>query len=73
MGSETPASAADIAARSNRLPRRSADSTPTATPETTHSTAAPAASDAVTGSRSFISGHTGWPFLKEYPKQGGGQ
>ncbi len=60
IGSDTPASATLIAARSNTEPRRSADSTPTATPLVSQSTAAPAASDIVTGSRSRMSGSTGF-------------
>ena len=65
IGSETPASATPIAARSNTLPRRSAESTPTLTPPTSHSTAAPAASDSVTGSRSSRSGSTGFWLMNE--------
>ena len=59
IGSDTPASATPIENRSNRVPRRSADSTPTDTPPTSHKTAAPMASDSVTGSAATICGHTG--------------
>ena len=59
MGSETPASAMPIAARSKTLPRRSAESTPMATPPTSQMTGRPTASDSVTGSRSSRSGQTG--------------
>ena len=65
MGSDTPASATPIAARSKTLPRRRADSTPTPTPNTTHSTAAPTASEIVTGNRSSNSGSTGFWVMKE--------
>jgi hypothetical protein len=60
IGNETPARATLIAALSNTEPRRSAESTPTATPLVSQSTAAPAASDIVTGSRSMMSGSTGF-------------
>ena len=56
IGSETPASATPIAARSKTLPRRSAESTPVATPAISQMTAAPTASEIVTGSRSSRSG-----------------
>ena len=41
-----------------------------ATPETTHSTAAPPASESVIGRREVISGQTARWVLKEYPKHG---
>ncbi len=59
ISSETPASAMPIAARSKAEPRRSADSTPIAVPATSHITAAPNASDAVTGTLLISIGHTG--------------
>ncbi len=58
IGNETPASATVIAARSKIDPRFSADSTPIATPDTSHRIEAPAASDSVTGIRSSSSGQT---------------
>ena len=73
IGRETPASAMAIAERSKMLPLRSADSRPTATPDTAHRIAAPIASDTVTASRSVRSGQTGFWVRKEYPKQGAGQ
>ena len=65
IGSETPASAMPIAARSKTLPLRSAESTPVATPKTSQITAAPTASEMVTGSRSSRSGSTGFWVMKE--------
>ena len=65
MGSETPARAMDMAARSNAVPRLSADSTPMATPVTSQMIEAPAASDSVTGSRSTSRLVTGWLLRNE--------
>jgi len=65
MGSETPASAMIIANRSKNVPGRSAESTPISTPVNTQMTAAPRASESVTGKREVMSGHTGRWFLKE--------
>ena len=73
IGSDTPASATPIAARSNTVPRRSAESTPMPTPAPSQITAAPKASDIVTGRRSSSSGHTARWVMNEYPKQGAGQ
>jgi hypothetical protein len=73
IGNDTPANATPIAARSKTLPRRNAESTPIATPLVSHSTAAPAASDSVTGRRSSRSGSTGFWVMNEYPRQGAGQ
>src|SRR5262249_51711837 len=73
IGSETPASATLIAARSNTLPRRSAESTPVATPASNQMIAAPTASEIVTLIRSTRSGQTGFWVMNEYPKQGAGQ
>ena len=58
-GSDTPASAMPIENRSNSVPLRSAESTPTDTPPISHSTDAPMASDSVTGMSLTICGHTG--------------
>ncbi len=73
IGSETPASATPIAARSKMVPRRSADRTPVATPDSSQITAAPAASENVTVIRSTRSGQTGFWVRNEYPKHGAGQ
>src|SRR5690348_18244999 len=70
MGSETPASAMAITPRSMTLPRRSAEMTPAETPPTSHRIAAPTASEIVTGSRSRMSGSTGFWVMKEYPRHG---
>ena len=59
MGSDTPASATPMEKRSNRVPRRRAESTPIATPPISQSTDAPIASDRVTGRSLIICGHTG--------------
>ena len=59
MGSDTPASATPIDARSNRLPLRSAERTPIATPPTSQSTQAPPAMDSVTGASLISCGQTG--------------
>ena len=59
IGSDTPASATAIENRSKMLPRRSADSTPMATPPASHRIEAPMASDSVTGSAEVICGQTG--------------
>ena len=73
MGRETPAKAMVIAIRSKTEPRFSAEMTPVVTPATSQITAAPRASDAVTGSRRVISFQTGWLLLNEYPRHGAGQ
>jgi len=73
IGIETPARAIVIALRSKTDPRFRADRTPVATPKPTHSTAAPRASENVTGIRSRISGHTGCRLMNEKPRQGAGQ
>ena len=73
IGSDTPASATLIEARSTKEPRLSADSTPIVTPNSTQSTAAPTASDSVTGIASRMSGQTGCFFRNEYPRHGAGQ
>src|SRR6266508_1912916 len=65
IGSETPARAGLIASRSKKLPLRSADSTPVATPPTSQMIAAPAARDAVTVNRSVRSGQTGFCVMNE--------
>ncbi len=65
IGSDTPASATPMENRSNRVPRRSAEMTPTATPPTSHSTAAPMAREIVTGMSLTICGQTGCWFLNE--------
>jgi hypothetical protein len=65
IGNDTPASATPIVARSKTLPRFSAEMTPVATPPSSQSTAAPAASDIVTGSRSSRSGRTGLRVMNE--------
>ena len=59
IGSDTPASARPMEKRSNNVPRRSAETTPTATPPTSQSTAAPAANESVTGASLIICGQTG--------------
>lgn len=51
--------------RSRKEPRLSADRTPVATPVVTQMTAAPMASEKVTGMRSVICGHTSMCDLKE--------
>lgn len=56
--------------RSKNEPRFRAERTPMATPETTHRTAAPTASDSVTGTRSTSWGQISVWVLKEYPKHG---
>jgi hypothetical protein len=65
MGRDTPASATPIVALSKTLPRFRADITPVATPPSNHSTAAPEASDRVTGRRSIRSGRTGFLVMNE--------
>jgi hypothetical protein len=65
MGSDTPARAMPMAARSKKLPLRRADSTPTATPTTSQMMAAPAANESVTPSRSTRSGQTGFWVMNE--------
>ena len=47
--------------------------TPMGTPIVTQMIAAPTARDKVTGKRCRISGSTGWPERKEYPRHGAGQ
>ena len=59
IGSDTPASAMPIENRSNRVPRFSAEITPMATPLTSQITAAPMASESVTGMSLTICGQTG--------------
>ena len=59
IGSDTPASATPIENRSKSVPRRSAESTPIDTPPISQSTAAPMASESVTGRSLTICGHTG--------------
>ena len=59
IGSDTPASAMPIENRSNRVPRLSAEMTPMATPPTSQMTAAPMASERVTGRSLTICGQTG--------------
>ena len=59
IGSDTPARATPIENRSNRLPRRSAESTPIDTPPTSQSTDAPIANEIVTGRSLTICGQTG--------------
>ena len=58
-GSDTPASAIPMENRSNSVPLRSAESTPTDTPPISHSTDAPMAIERVTGMSLTICGHTG--------------
>lgn len=65
IGSDTPARAMPMADLSKKLPRRSADSTPVATPPTSHSTAAPMPSESVTRERSIRLGQTGCWLMKE--------
>ena len=65
IGSDTPARATPIENRSNRLPRRSADSTPIDTPPISQRIAAPTASDNVTGSADISCGQTGCWLRKE--------
>ena len=59
IGSDTPASATPIENRSKIVPRLSAETTPIATPPTSQSTAAPMASESVTGASLTICGQTG--------------
>ena len=59
IGRDTPARATAIAARSKAVPRLSAETTPIAVPASSHITAAPNASDAVTGTLLISIGHTG--------------
>ena len=73
IGSDTPASATPMEKRSKRVPRLSAESTPIDTPAISQITAAPIASESVTGMSLTICGHTGVWLRNEYPKQGGGQ
>ncbi len=65
IGIETPASATVIAARSKNDRRLNADRTPTETPKITQITAAPTASEKVTGARSISSGNTACRVRKE--------
>ena len=65
IGSDTPASATVMAARSNAVPRRSAEITPAVTPKTSQRIDAPMASETVTGIRSSISGQTACLVRKE--------
>ena len=65
MGSETPASATPMKVRSKNERGLSAEITPTATPDSSHSTAAPAASESVTGRREVSCGQTATWVLKE--------
>ncbi len=65
MGSETPASAVTIAARSTTVPRFSAETTPVVTPMRSQSTAAPRTMERVTGIRSTSMVQTSCSVLKE--------
>jgi hypothetical protein len=57
--------ASSITERSMRVPRRRAEITPASTPLINQMTAAPTASDRVTGKRFTSSGHTSWLVRKE--------
>jgi len=64
-GSAMLARTSPVSARSARPPRRSAETRPAPTPSSTHSTAPPSVSDAVTGRAASSSESTDCPVSKE--------
>src|SRR3954467_3319098 len=69
-GVEMPKSAKPIAKRSANERRRTAESTPTATPEDSQSTVAPAISSSVRGARAGAGDLTDAPEAKVKPRPG---
>ena len=62
-----------IRPRSTIVPRLAAASMPSATPTVKKMTAAPTATETVTGSRCSIIGVTGWSDRNDQPRQGAAQ
>lgn len=72
-GVDMPARVNVVSSRSVSRPRRHTDSTPVPTPRTSHSTMAPSASEAVTGSFVRMSPVTCWSLRYDSPRQGAEQ
>src|SRR6266508_112146 len=73
LGNEAPTSDSPTLSLSTHLPFRSAAINPSNTPEISHSTAAPVASQNVGQNDSVIATHTWRPFCRDRSKHGQGQ